>query len=500
MGDTPIVRMCGIIKRFPGVVALNKIDFNLYPGEVHSIVGENGSGKSTLCKCLYGMCRPDEGLIEIDGVACDIRTPNHALQLGITAITQELTLAPTLSVTENILMGRLPVGRFGIDWQRAHLLAREALEQIGAEIDEYQRIGDLSIELQQEVEIARAVSGKSRVLILDEATSSLSEAATDRLMAKIKQLRLKGIAIVFISHRLKETFTCSQRATVLRDGEFVDVVDMNQITESELVSKMVGRTLEDLYNKRQIKISEPLLKVRDLSTADNKVRNINFDLHRGEILGISALAGSGKIQLGKALFGAIPATGEITLAGKSVKMSTPRNGMRSRIGFVPDDRKNCALMMTRNIFQNLSLPWMHRPGFNRFGLVRTNSEKNLARDCIQRFAVRAPSIKSLVVNLSGGNQQKIVLARCFSMNPHLVILAEPTRGIDVGAKSEIYTFIQDLAEQGAGILFISSELPELLGLTDRILVMHQGEICSEFDPGTASEEEITHAACTGKYC
>lgn len=498
MSDAPLVRMRGITKCFPGVVALNKVDLALYPGEVHAVVGENGSGKSTLCKCLYGMYRPDEGSIEIDGTICEIGTPNRALQLGITAITQELTLAPTLSVTENILMGRLPRGRFGINWKKAHLFARDALDQVGAEIDERRQVGSLSAELQQEVEIARAVSTQSRVLILDEATSSLSEAATVRLMDKIKQLRLQGVAIVFISHRLKEIFTCAQRATVLRDGEFVDVVDMCRTTENELVSRMVGRAMEDLYGKRQVRIGKTLLQVRNLSTLDGKVRNISFDLRRGEILGISALVGSGKIQLGKALFGAIPATGDVTLGGKPVKMGTPISGMSAGIGFVPDDRKNCSLLMTRTLCHNLSLPWMQKAGFTRFGLVKTKAEKALAEDCVERFAVRAPSLGSLVVNLSGGNQQKVVLARCFAMKPRIVVLTEPTRGIDVAAKSEIYAFIQDLAEEGAGILMISSELPELLGLADRILVIYQGELCSEFDPCTASEEDIAHVACTGE--
>ena len=498
MRNAPLVRMRAITKRFPGVVALDNVNLDLYPGEVHAIVGENGSGKSTLCKCLYGMYPPDGGSIEIDGTVREIGSPNRALQLGIAAITQELTLAPTLSVTENILMARLPRSRFGIDWKKAHRVAREALDQVGAGIDERSQVGNLSTELQQEVEIARAVSTKSRVLILDEATSSLSEAATERLMAKIKQLRLQGVAIVFISHRLREIFACAQRATVLRDGEFVDIVDMDQTTENELVGKMVGRAMEDLYGKRRVEIGKPLLRVRDLSTKDGRVRNVSFDLRQGEILGISALVGSGKIQLGKALVGAIPATGEIVLDGKPVKLGPPINGICAGIGFVPDDRKNCSLLMTRTVCHNLSLPWMQKPGFTRFGLVKTKMEKDLAADCIERFAVRAPSLGSMVVNLSGGNQQKIVLARCFAMKPRIVVLTEPTRGIDVAAKSEIYAFIQDLAEAGAGIIMISSELPELLGLADRIVVIYQGELCSEFDPCTASEEAIAHVACTGQ--
>jgi ABC-type sugar transport system ATPase subunit len=498
MGGTSLVRMRGITKRFPGVVALNKVDLDLYPGEVHALVGENGSGKSTLCKCLYGFLQPDEGTIEIDGSVKEIRNPTRALQLGIAAITQELTLAQSLSVTENILMGRLPHGRLGIDWKKAHASARAALDQIGANIDERTQVSSLSVQLQQEVEIARAISTRSRVLIFDEATSSLSEDATARLLAKIAQLRSKGVAIVFISHRLKEIFSSAQRATILRDGQLVAVVEMSQTNEGELVNKMVGRTMTDLYGKRPITVGKPLLEVRNLSTSDGKIRNVSFCLRRGEILGISALVGSGKIQLGKAIFGAVPATGEVRLDGKPVALGSPSNGICAGIGFVPDDRKNCALLMTRNIRHNLSLPWMKTGGFTRFGLVKTKTEAALARKCMERFRVHAPSVESPVINLSGGNQQKVVVSRCFATNPCVVVLAEPTRGIDVGAKSEIYGFIQDLAEKGVGIIMISSELPELLGITDRILVLYQGELCAEFDPRTCGEEDIAHAACTGR--
>ncbi len=498
MADRPIVSMRGITKRFPGVTALQKVDLDLYPGQVHALVGENGSGKSTLCKCLYGMAAPDEGSITIDGTPREIRTPNRALRLGISAITQELTLAPALSVTENILMGRLPRGRFGIDWNKAHALAREALDQVGANIDERTPVANLSVALQQEVEIARAVSSRSRVLILDEATSALSEEATERLMGKIHQLRSQSVAIVFISHRLKEIFTCCQRATVLRDGQLVDVVDVDKISESELVGKMVGRTVEDLYGKRSISIGETIFTVRNLSTPDARVRNVSLELRSGEILGIAALVGSGKVQLGKAIFGAIPATGEVILDGKSLALGDPRIGLLAGIGYVPDDRKRSGLLLTRSVRHNLSLSWMISGLLSRLGVVRTKSETALAADCVKRFAVRTPSLNHPVVHLSGGNQQKTILARCFAMNPRVVVLMEPTRGIDVGAKSEVYGFMQDMAAAGAGIVMISSDLPELLGLADRILVMYQGRICGEFDPRVCGEEDIAHAACMGK--
>jgi ABC-type sugar transport system ATPase subunit len=490
--------MRAITKRFPGVVALQGVDFELLPGEIHALVGENGSGKSTLCKCLYGLVKSDEGIIEVDGEPTVIDSPNRALQLGIVAITQELTLATTLTVTENILMGRLPKTRLGtIDWRESHRLAQKALDQIGADIEPGAIVGTLSVELQQEVEIARAISVQSRVLILDEATSSLSETATERLLAKMEQLRDSGVAIIFISHRLREVFQAASRATVLRDGRLVGTVNTAEVSESELVNKMVGRDMEDLYGKRNIPKGEVLLSVKNLSTVDGWVNDINFDLHRGEILGISGLVGSGKVHMGTALFGALPATGEVTLEGEPLKLGNPRAAIAAGLGFVPDDRKRSALLLTRAVRPNLSLPWLRTGRFTRFGFLQSAVEKSLVVKSVEQFAIRCPSLDFPVIQLSGGNQQKVILARWFAMQPKVVILAEPTRGIDVGAKSEIYGFMQDMAELGAGIIMISSEMPELLGVADRILTMYQGRLCGEFDPRESTEEDIAHAVCIG---
>jgi ABC-type sugar transport system ATPase subunit len=500
MDDAPLIRMRGITKRFPGVVALSNVDFELLPGEVHALVGENGSGKSTLCKCLYGLLQPDDGVVEVFGQPRVIGTPHKALQLGISAITQELTLAPTLSVTENILMGRLPHGRFGINWNKARQMAREALAQVGAEIDEDAIVGDLGVELQQEVEIVRAVSANSKVIVLDEATSSLSEAATERLMVTMDRLRQSGVAIIYVSHRLREIFRCASRATVLRDGQLVGTFELKDIQESQLVAKMVGRSMEDLYGKRVIPRGEVLMTVRDLSARDGSVNKVSLDLHRGEILGVAGLVGSGKVDLGMSLYGAKPATGEVRVEGRLVKLGDPRHGMAAGIGYVPDDRKREALLPTRAVRPNLSLPWLSSGRLKRFGgFIDVRKEKTLARESCRDFGIVAPSTEFPVIQLSGGNQQKVVLARWFALRPKVVILAEPTRGIDVGAKSEIYGFMQDLAEQGAGIVMISSEMPELLGVADRILVMYQGSICGEFDPKTTGEEDIARVACMGEH-
>lgn len=498
MAQTPLVRMRGITKRFPGVTALNKVDFDLLPGEIHALVGENGSGKSTLVKCLYGFVEPDEGVIEVNGVPAAIDSAHRARQLGIVAITQELTLAPTLTVAENILMGRLPRGRLGIDWAKVRRQAREALDQTEAEIDENAIVGDLSVELQQEVEIARAMFARSPVLILDEATSSLSEMATARLMAKLEQLRSEGVAVIFISHRLREVFQCASRATVLRDGQLVATLDLAGATESDLVTNMVGRTMEDLYGKRRIPKGKVVLSVRNLSTLDGSVQNASLDLHEGEILGIAGLVGSGKVELGMAVYGALPSTGEVRVLDRPLRQHDPRSAMAAGMGYVPDDRKKGALLLTRGIRPNLSLPWMPFGKFTRFGVLDVRVEKAMARKSCGDFAIRAPSPEFPVVQLSGGNQQKVVLARWFALKPKVVILAEPTRGIDVGAKSEVYGFMQDMAEQGTGIIMISSEMPELLGVSDRVLVMYQGQLCGEFDPEYSGEEEIVHAVCIGE--
>jgi ABC-type sugar transport system ATPase subunit len=493
--DVPLVRMRGIAKRFPGVVALDGVDFELRAGEIHAVAGENGSGKSTLAKILYGAHQADEGTVEIDGEPVSFSSPREALAQGIVAISQELTLAPTLSVAENILMGRLPRRRSMIAWSSMRTEARAALEQLGVDVDPDERVGRLSIELQQEVEVARAVSANSRVLILDEATSSLSEAATEALMRRITQLRAQGVAIIFISHRLRELYACADRATVLRDGKLIGTVPLSECSENELVRMMVGREISDLYGKRQIEKREPRLSVRGLTSVDGRVQDATFDVKGGEIVGVAGLVGSGKTELALALAGAIGATGEIVVDGRERSIGAPRDAIRAGIGFVPEDRKRAGLFPTRNVAENLSLGWLRM--LSRHGVIDVIRERRLTAETASRFAVRTPSLDRSIRTLSGGNQQKVVLGRSFTLAPDVIVLAEPTRGIDVGAKSEVYRFIQDMAENGAAVLMISSELPELLGLSDRILVMFRGRIVGVFDGATAQEEEIAHLAMGG---
>jgi len=492
----PLVRMEGIVKAFPGVLALDGVDFELEPGEIHALAGENGSGKSTLVKILYGAHQPDAGTIEVNGEAVSFSSPRQAIEHGIVAISQELTLAPTLTVAENILMGRLPRRRGAIDWVSARRLARRALDDLGVHVDPRQRVEELPLELQQEVEVARAVSANSKVLILDEATSALSETATERLLERLHQLRDRGVAIVFISHRLREVYSCASRATVLRDGRLIGTVPVEGTSEARLVQMMVGREIDDLYNKRAIDQGEPVLEVRNLTTEDGTVLDASFEVKAGEIVGIAGLVGCGKNELALALGGAMHASGDVKVRGRRVHLRSPGAAMKAGISLVPDDRKRNAILPTRSVQHNLSAAWVDR--LSTMGILNPRRERRLASDAVARFRVRTASLATKIVNLSGGNQHKVVLARWFALSPEVIVLSEPTRGIDVGAKSEVYGLIQDMAAGGAGVVMISSEMPELIGLADRILVMFRHRICAEFDAAGAQEEQIAHAALGGE--
>jgi ABC-type sugar transport system ATPase subunit len=492
----PLVRMESIVKAFPGVLALDGVDFELEPGEIHALAGENGSGKSTLVKILYGAHQPDAGTIRVGGEAVSFSSPRQAIEHGIVAISQELTLAPTLTVAENILMGRLPRRRGAIDWPSARRLARRALDELGVDVDPRRRIEDLPLELQQEVEVARAVSAHSTVLILDEATSALSETATERLLERLQQLRERGVAIVFISHRLREVYSCASRVTVLRDGRLIGTVPVATTSEARLVQMMVGREIEDLYNKRPIDHGDPVLEVRNLTTEDGTVIDASFELKAGEILGVAGLVGCGKNELALALGGAMHASGVVKVRGRRVQLRSPGAAIKAGISLVPDDRKRNAILPTRSVQHNLSAAWVDR--LSTMGVLNARRERRLAAEAVARFRVRTASLATRILNLSGGNQQKVVLARWFALSPEVIVLSEPTRGIDVGAKSEVYGLIQDMAAAGAGVVMVSSEMPELIGLADRILVMFRHRICAEFDAARAQEEQIAHAALGGE--
>jgi ABC-type sugar transport system ATPase subunit len=493
---TPLLRLTGITKRFPGVVALDGVDLALEAGVVHALTGENGSGKSTLARIASGALAPDAGRTEIDGEERTIGSPKEALDLGIVMISQEPELAPTLSVAENIFIGRLPRGRLRrIDWAGLRADARAVLESLHVRVDERRAVGELSVELRQEVAIARAVSSPSRLLILDEATSALSEAATQRLLGALERLRSRGVAVLMISHRIAELYGAASTATVLRDGRVVADVPLTSTPESELVRLMVGRELGDYYGKRRIEPGETVMQVERLRSRDGRLKATTLSARRGEIIGVAGLVGSGKAELGLALGGAIPSYGSVRILGRPADISQPRTALASGIGFVPDDRKRAGLLPTRSVAENFSVAWM--PELTRAGLLDTRSERRRVREAIERYNVVTPSPRSRITTLSGGNQQKVVLGRVFARAVEVLVLSEPTRGIDVGSKSEIYRLMQERAENGAAIIVISSDLAELLGIADRILVFFRGELRAEFAAAGLDEEELAHVAVSG---
>ncbi|WP_200911733.1 sugar ABC transporter ATP-binding protein [Mesorhizobium sp. 1M-11] len=491
-----IVQLEGISKSFPGVRALGNVDLMIRAGEVHALTGENGSGKSTLSRVIAGLIQPDTGKIKIDGRECVVESPAHALDLGFVMISQELTLAPTLTVAENIFLGRLPTTRLGlVDWARLEVDAMKALARLGVHVSPYAIVSELSVELRQEVEIARALSSDARLLILDEATSSLSEAATARLLKLVRQERDAGLAILMITHRMPEIYAVASVATVLRDGRLIATVPLPETGEADLVRLMVGREISDFYGKREIPAGEKVLEARDLCTPLGILQPTSLDIRRGEIVGVAGLVGSGKSEFGMVLGGAIQGAGSVKVDGRTVRLGDPRRAIAAGIGYVPDDRKASALLLVRSVAENFSLAWVDR--LSRAGILNTRLERSEVGDAIKRYRVATASAGASIATLSGGNQQKVILGRTFRRKPDVLVLSEPTRGIDVGAKSEIYRMLQDAAEDGAAVIVISSELPELLGICDRILVFFEGALLAEFSRDEATEEAIAHVAVAG---
>ena len=497
-GAKVIVRLEGISKSFPGVRALSNVDLTVRAGEVHALTGENGSGKSTLSKAIAGLIQPDAGRILVDGREIRIESPAHALKMGFVMISQELTLAPTLTVAENIFLGRLPRTRLGlVDWPRLERDATAALDRLGVHVSPHTLVSDLSVELRQEVEIARALSSDARLLILDEATSSLSEAATERLLNLVRQERDAGMAVLMITHRMPEIYAVSSIATVLRDGRLVATVPLPETGESDLVRLMVGREINDFYGKRAIEAKETVLEIRDLQTPQGLLKPTSLDVRRGEIVGIAGLVGSGKSEFGMVLGGAIEGAGTVKVAGRPVALGDPRRAIAAGIGYVPEDRKASALLLVRSVMENFSLAWMDR--LCSGGFINTRRERAEVAEAIGKYRVATASPATSIVTLSGGNQQKVILGRAFTRRPDVLVLSEPTRGIDVGAKSEIYRMLQDAAEAGAAVVVISSELPELIGICDRIAVFFEGSLQAEFDRGEATEQAIAHVAVAGGH-
>ncbi|MDY6809777.1 MAG: sugar ABC transporter ATP-binding protein [Actinomycetota bacterium] len=493
-----VVHLDGIAKRFGNAVALENVSLSFRRGTVTALTGENGSGKSTIAKIIGGLISPDSGQIVIDGESCRLNDPNAARRQGIALISQELTLAADLTVAENIFMGRLPARAPAVvSWRRMRSEAVTVLEMCGIDADPRARVGDLPIETQQQIEIARALSTHPSVLILDEATSSLSEKAADRLLELVEAQRRAGTTVVMITHRMNEIFRAADTAAVLRDGCIVAELDVETTTEDEIVRQMVGRELGDYYGQRTHTAdpNDVVLGVKAVSVESKGLRPVDFAVARGEILGVAGLAGSGKEVLGHALGGAVVADGEIRVDGEAVPSGRPDKVLDGGIGFVPEDRKAMGLMLNRSVAENFALAWRSR--IFRKGLRRSALESRYVTEALSRFDVRTASARLAVGLLSGGNQQKIIIGRLFELTLPVYVMTEPTRGIDVGARSSIYRMLREQAARGAAIVIISSELNELCGMCDRVLTMHQGDVVAEFIGQEITEDNINTAMVTG---
>jgi ribose transport system ATP-binding protein len=489
----PVLALHRIRKTYPGVVALDGVDLDLLAGEVHVLLGENGAGKSTLMKIISGAVSRDAGEIRVNGMPADVSTPRHAQALGIGIIYQEFNLIPHLTAGENIFLGREPALAPGVIDQRK--LMREAqrqLDDLGVAIDARAIVSRLSVAEQQMIEVAKALSLDARVLIMDEPTSALTSQEITELFAAIRRLKARGVAIVYISHRMEELFAIGDRVTVLRDGRQVGTRRVGETSMTELVRMMVGRDLQEQYPKQRAAIGEEVLRVERLRR-DGVLHDISFALRRGEVVGLAGLMGSGRTELARALFGADALDGgRVFVRGEERKISSPRVAIDLGLGFLTEDRKQQGLVLVLSVQENICLPCVGR--WSRAGVVQSSREAAAAEQRISELRIKTPSPRQRVLNLSGGNQQKVVLAKWLCTEADILIFDEPTRGIDVGSKVEIYQLMNQLATRGAAILMISSELPEILGMSDRILVMHAGRITGEFTAAEATQEKLLAAA------
>lgn len=495
MSTDGFLAMEGIHKRFGGTIALKNVSLSAALGEVHALVGENGAGKSTLMNVLSGAVLPDSGKISIGGAPVTMSTPHQANRLGIRAVHQEFSLVPHLSIAENILMGKMPNRRgLWVDWRAAHIGARRILGDLGfMQLDDRVRVSRLSVSQQQIVEIAKALAEKPRILILDEPSAVLSKDELALLFSVIRRLKADDTLVLYISHRLEEVFEIADRITVLRDGERVDTVCRSSVNQNDLIRMMVGRSVEEIYPPRSTQPGSQLLSVEGLGR-DREFHDVSFSLRRGEVVGMFGLVGSGRTAVARSIFGAEPATsGRVCIDGKPVRLRSPGDAVSAGISLVTEDRKRDGLVMSCSIRDNVSMASLSRMG--RLVFLDRARQARLVQEKVQELAVRPQAIGRLVRTLSGGNQQKVVLAKWLLSQPKVLLLDEPTRGVDIGAKVEIYHLINNLASEGVGVLFISSEMPEVLGMSDRILVMREGRLVGNLTRAEATEELLLqHAA------
>jgi ribose transport system ATP-binding protein len=492
---SPLLEMRGITKRFPGVTALDGVDFELERGEVHVILGENGAGKSTLIKMLSGAYQPDEGEILLDGRSVHVSSATVAQSVGISTIYQEFNLVPQLTVAENIFLGRQP-RRLGlvVDRRRMNSDARKLLERIEVRVDPDVLVSALGVAQRQMIEIAKALSLDARILIMDEPTASLSGQEVERLFEIVRGLKKDGAGIIFISHHLEEVAEIGDRVTVLRDGKFVDRVPAGT-DPSELVRMMVGRSIEEQFPRRKPEVGDVLLEVKNLS-GEGVLYDISFQVRAGEVVGIAGIVGAGRTELARAIFGADPVdSGEVWVRGQRIEHMGPREAKRHGIGFITEDRQRQGIVPPLSVAENLNLASLGKS--TSAGLVDRGRQRRQAEKMIEDLGIRTPGPEQEVRYLSGGNQQKVVIGKWLLADSKVLIMDEPTRGIDVGARVEIYELMNELTQEGAGILMISSDLPEVLGMSDRILVMRGGRITGELSTEEATQERIMALATQG---
>ncbi|MCP4165055.1 MAG: sugar ABC transporter ATP-binding protein [Chloroflexi bacterium] len=489
--QTPLLEMRQIRKEFPGVLALDDVDFDLYAGEVHALLGENGAGKSTLIKVIAGLYHRDAGSMLVEGEEVDFMTPADSIEKGIKVVYQELDLVPGLSVAENVYLGNYPHTRMRtVDWRKLKQDTAELLQGLGLEIDPTTPVGNLRIAEQQLVEIARALSRQTRIIIMDEPTSALSPGEIEYLFTIIRRLRERNVGIIYISHKLDEIYEIADRVTVFRDGKLIVTKPVAETQPQDLVTYMVGREMTDLFPKTVADIGQPLLTAHQINSG--RLKDFDVTVNSGEVVGIFGLMGAGIHSVGRALMGDAPRTGEVKVDGQTVRPGSPSDALKKGMALLTENRREDGLVPLLSVESNLTLAAL--PKLSRAGWIQKKDEVRAATEHVNTLSIKTPSLSQQIRLLSGGNQQKALMARWLLLNPKVLLLSEPTRGIDVGAKAEIYRLINGLAHRGIGVLVMSTELQEVLGIADRIIVMFDGRVVSEFTRSEATQERLIDAA------
>ena len=497
--NSPFLELENISKTFPGVKALNKVKFDIYPGEVHSLVGENGAGKSTLIKVMSGAHQPDEGgIIKINGEQVKISNPIDAIKKGISVIYQDFSLFGNLTVAENIVINQIiEKNKLLLNWKEIRIKAEKALNVVGIKINPNEIVDNLSVAKKQMVAIAGAIAHNAKMIIMDEPTSALSKQEVENLYRIIDMLKSKNIAVMFVSHKMDELFKVSDRFTIFRDGQYVDTVKSSDIDKKTLIAKMVGRDVNILnYANLSVK-EEVVLEIKGLSKKGN-YKNINLKLYKGEVLGITGLVGAGRSELFQTIFGILKAdSGKIILEGEEINLNSPWTALKKGIGYIPESRQTQGLVLEKKVSENITLPLL-KNFTNKLGIINTKKQSSLVHDLIDKLDVRPKDENLTASQLSGGNQQKVVIAKWIATNPKILIVDEPTNGVDLGAKADIHKILRELAKNGTSIIVISSELPEILSISDRILVMRKGCISGEFKNSNLTQEAIMEKAVINK--